>query len=82
MLLKTLLFVLIAYFIVRASANLLRAMRRPEALGSPGPQPWGNGPSGRRREASGTQRGRPSEHRRATRDRLEPDVEDAKWEDV
>lgn len=65
MLLKTLVLVFILYFVVRATGNLLRAMRQPGALGpdasdrGPGAQAWWDEQAGRWRDATG----RPSDGR-------------------
>ncbi len=67
MLLKTLLFAVIVYFVLKVSGNLLRAMRQSGELGGGGP----------RRSTP-----RRPRNERATRDQWEADVEDATWEDL
>jgi len=72
--LKFLLYAALAYLLLRAVANLLRAMlRRPDGV-SAGPQ------NGRSRSGGGGRRSADDE--RATRLRDEDDVEDARWEDL
>ena len=73
--LKFLLYAALAYLLLRAVANLLRAMlRRPGGV-SAGPQ------NGRSRSGGGGGR-RSADDERATRLRDEDDVEDARWEDL
>lgn len=76
--LKFVLYVILAYLLVRAVVNLLRAMVVQNGVGS---APPGSGPDARRGKAA-PRNGRSSEEGRATRLRDEEDVEDAKWEDL
>jgi hypothetical protein len=67
-LLKVLFYALLAYLLLRAVANLLRAMLQQQGVGA--------GRDGR------TGRAPPEDEDRATRLREQTDIEDATWEDL
>lgn len=74
--LKFVLYAVVAYLLVRAVLNLLRAMRRQHGVGA------GPSRSGGNQRRGGRSAEPPAEEERATRLREDEDVEDAKWEDV
>lgn len=76
--LKFALYAVLAYLLLRAVANLLRAMRQPGRVG-----PEGRSPRFGREEGRGQQRShQPRSQDRATRLSEEEEVEDARWEDL
>jgi hypothetical protein len=81
MLLKYLLVVIIFYFIVKTSGNLMRAMRGELDAGYHDPQFQDGSRSGQRgASASWSTRGSNGTSRSSTR--RDEDIEDAKWEDL
>lgn len=68
--LKVLFYALLAYLLLKAVANLLRAMLQQQGVGAGAPRSRGAG-----------QRS-PEEEERATRLPEEEDIEDATWEDL
>lgn len=69
LLLKVLFYALLAYLLLKAVANLLRAMLQQQGVGAGAPR-------------SGVGQRTPEEEERATRLREEEDIEDATWEDL
>lgn len=75
--LKLALYAVLAYLLLRAVANLFRAMRKQGQVG-PNPRRTRFGTDGRGRSANGKQ----EQAERATRLRDEEEIEDARWEDL